>query len=337
MCPADEFATGFDESGRVVCSAITATARASLNDHCSLYYGWRDSCDGCTSTPAKWGRVGGVTCVNGTGADSTCSTASLGGVSVNLYGVNVDGDVNDDDKFYAGFHCVTPTDDRVAGPCPAGSFMAAVTTEGPECVTGQAAVVDYLANQCNVYAGWRDSCDGCTSAPSKWGNVNTALCTIGTGAANTCTFPPLGGQNVRMFGVNTDGNVNGDDKFYFGFQCTGAMAADATVPESCPAGQLVVGIDDLGMVLCASPLVAAEAVVQNDCYLYAGWRDSCDGCVTAPAKWGRVSHKLCENGVGADNTCSQSTLNGVSLPLFGLNTDGDVDGNDKFYVGLLCQ
>jgi hypothetical protein len=29
----------------------------------------------------------------------------------------------------------------------------------------------------------------------------------------------LYGQSVRMYGLNTDGDVNGDDKFWIGFKC----------------------------------------------------------------------------------------------------------------------
>jgi hypothetical protein len=67
-----------------------------------------------------------------------------------------------------------------------------------------------------------------------------------------------------------------------------------------------------------------------------GWRDGCNGCTTPPTKWGRVSHAGCENGTGADNTCASTPLDGASVQLFGLNIDGDVDDNDKFYVGMAC-
>ena len=39
---------------------------------------------------------------------------------------------------------------------------------------------------------------------------------------------------------------------------------------------------------------------------------------------------------GTDNTCAKQTLGGKSITLFGLNTDGDVDGNDKFHTSLHC-
>jgi hypothetical protein len=155
--------------------------------------------------------------------------------------------------------------------------------------------------------------------------------------SNTCTVPSLGGQAVRTFGLNTDGDVNDDDKFYLGFQCGGAAPAEEEVDRSCPEGQLIVGIESNGRVRCASPLPAAEPVIQSACHLYFGWRDECGSCTTAPSKWGRVSHAGCQNGAGAANSCAPTTLGESTIPLFGLNTDGDVDGNDKFHIGFKCE
>jgi hypothetical protein len=336
MCPTDQFATGFDSAGMVQCATIDEAAKTSFEKDCFLYAAWRDSCDGCTTVPTKWGRAGGSECVLGTGADDTCTTPSLGGVSVAMLGINTDGDVNDDDKFYVGFQCTTPADTPVAGPCPTGSFLSSVGVDGEECVTARGAIAEYLRTSCTLYYGWRDSCDGCTTAPSKWGRVSSTACNNGTGTNNSCTVPTLGAQGVRLFGLNTDGDVNDDDKFYLGLQCTGATTATQTVADTCPAGQLVVGRDSAGQILCASPVPAAEVVVQNGCYLYQGYRDNCGGCSDAPSKWGRTSQNACNNGTGAANTCTIPSLGGTSVRMFGINTDGDVDDNDKFYFGTRC-
>jgi hypothetical protein len=56
-----------------------------------------------------------------------------------------------------------------------------------------------------------------------------------------------------------------------------------------------------------------------------------------PSKRGRVSGAACENGARANATCSTATLGTESVGLFGLNTDGIVDDDDKFYVGLRCE
>ena len=336
-CPAGEFAIGFLNDGTLDCAPIDAAALAAFSTHCSIYLGARDNCGGCTDPPAKWGRVSGADCANGAGADNTCSTADLGGVSLPLFGLNTDGEVDDNDKLYAGIQCLAPADEPVAGPCPEGSYLSGALGDATSCVTAQAAIAEYLDQGCDVYFGWRDSCDGCVAEPARWGRTSGGECTVGAGANSTCTVPALGESSVPTFGLNTGGTVNGDDKFYLGFQCAGAEASlSLGTTGSCPAGELVVGIDSQGNLECASPLPEAEAAVQGGCYLYFGWRDECNGCITEPAKWGRVSHGACENGAGLDNTCSTASLDGVELPLFGLNTDGDVDGNDKFYVGLAC-
>ena len=76
--------------------------------------------------------------------------------------------------------------------------------------------------------------------------------------------------------------------------------------------------------------------LREGCYVYFGWRDSCNGCTDDPSKWGRVNTVSCENGVGNANTCAATPINGTTVQLFGLNTDGDVGGDDKLYVGLRC-
>ena len=77
----------------------------------------------------------------------------------------------------------------------------------------------YINNNCRLYLGWRDNCDGCTIPPAKWGYVNDSTCVNGAGVHNTCTTPNLAGEVVRTFGLNTDGDVGADDKFYVGFRC----------------------------------------------------------------------------------------------------------------------
>ena len=282
------------------------------------------------------GRASGVGCANGAGANNTCSAASLGGVNVDLFGLNTDGDVDDNDKFHMGFHCASVADESTTGPCQAGSFMSGSDVKGTQCVTAQGAITEYMRSNCNLYFGWRDSCDGCTSTPAKWGRVNSTACTAVVGANDTCTQATLGGEAIRLLGISTGGDVNGDDKFYVGLQCSGATPSGGAVPSICPAGELVVAINSDGTVRCASPLPATESVVQDSCFVYMGWRDSCSGCSTAPSKWGRASHTMCENGVGGDNTCISAPIDGTSVPLFGLNTDGDVGDDDKFHVGLRC-
>jgi hypothetical protein len=67
--------------------------------------------------------------------------------------------------------------------------------------------------------GWRDNCDGCSLAPTKWGEVRPGGCANGAGADNTCQNVLLGTENIDLFGLNPDGTVDGTDKFYLGFKC----------------------------------------------------------------------------------------------------------------------
>ena len=78
--------------------------------------------------------------------------------------------------------------------------------------------------------------------------------------------------------------------------------------------------------------------VNANCYVYFGWRDSCDGCTSAPIKAGRTRglSGACTS-FGGDSTCQNRSLFGQTLDLAGINTDGDVDGNDKFYIGIKCH
>ena len=331
LCPPGEFAVAISDGGPV-CEPIEVATTAAIAAHCALYLGWQDSCDGCQRLPAKWGRVSLDSCENGAGAGNTCAEADLGGVTLPLFGLDLDGDVNDDDKLHIALECTPPPEDEpVAGPCPEGSFLIAAD----QCVTGQAAIVEYLASGCELYHGWRDSCDGCTGEPSKWGRAGSEGCSVATGADSTCTSFRLDAP-VFVLGINPDGNLNDDDQLYLGLRCAGAAPVETGLRDVCPPGQLVVGIDDGGL-RCASPAPAVEAFVQERWSLYYGWRDGCDNCDLPPTKWGRAGHGGCDAGEGADNTCASTPLDGTSIQLFGLNPDGDVDGNDKLYLGMAVE
>lgn len=337
QCPPGEFATGYGETGVLQCAPIRPAAFAAVNEHCSLYLGWRDSCDGCSDPPTQWGQVGAASCTDGAGVDNSCITATLGATDVRLFGLSPDGNVDGNDKFHMALRCAAaPETTPVAGPCPSGTFASALSGTNVTCVTALDALTTYVRSSCEGYFGWRDACDDCTSEPSKWGTFGDGACDVGTGTDCTCATHTLG-ESVELFGLNTDFSVDDGDKFYVGLQCSGAVASGGVHDHTCPAGELVAGVRANGMVECASPAPAAEEAIQAGCFLYLGWRDSCDDCTDPPAKWGRVSHALCENGEGADNTCTTPTLAATTLPLFGLNTDGGVNGDDKFYVGLKCE
>jgi len=101
--------------------------------------------------------------------------------------------------------------------CPAGSVLSGFNAAGaPQCTS----LGSYINANCTLYFGWRDTCDGCTSGPSKVGSVSGDACTNLAGGNNTCVSVDLGSdRGVRMLGINTDGDVNEDDKFFIGIRC----------------------------------------------------------------------------------------------------------------------
>ncbi|HET9484921.1 MAG TPA: hypothetical protein VFO79_13260 [Xanthomonadales bacterium] len=144
----------------------------------------------------------------------------------------------------------------------------------------------------------------------------------------TAQLEVAGGVTGASFTGDGSGLTNVDAATLDGVNGTGYTASNQT----CAAGQYVRGIDATGNVICA----ALADYVNASCQLYFGSRDSCSGCTTAPAKWGRVSGVACTNGAGANNTCQASSLGGETITLFGLNPD-ELDANDKLYIGLKCQ
>jgi hypothetical protein len=335
-CPAGEFAVGF-MNGELLCSSIDQAVKDAINTHCSVYLGSRDSCGGCVDPPTKWGFAGGNECADGAGTNNTCSKQSLGGQEVTLFGLNTDGDVNDDDKLYLGFHCLEGSSVVTPGPCGQGEVMAGLVDGGVMCVPASGSVVDAIRNHCSLYFGWTDDCDGCTAAPAKWGRVGPIDCSSGVGAGNACLTANLGGQSVELLGLSMGGDVDDNDKLYLGARCEPPAPAMETVMGLCPPGQLVTGIEANGSVTCASPAPHAGGVFKDQCAFYFGWSDSCNGCMTAPAKWGKATEGACMNGFGGDSTCQTATLGTAPVELFGLNPDGDVNDDDTFYVGSLCD
>jgi len=259
---------------------------------------------------------------------------------VQLFGVNPDGDVDGNDVLYAGIACTAPAGAARTGGCPAGQFATGFDAAGqPLCVAPDAAARTSIGRDCFLYGGWRDECPGCTvTPPTKWDRVNDSLCENLVGLnGDTCTLPSLGGATVRMLGLDFDGDVNDDDQIYVGLRCEASGGAQGSgAVDACPRDEAAYGIGGNGALLCAPVAPVVHAYFTSSCYLYLGWQDSCGGCTRPPVKWGRVSPTMCANGAGADNTCTTQTLGSTTLPMFGLNFDGDVDGNDLLNLGLHC-
>ena len=334
LCKEGSFATGFDEERRVVCAELGSTAVA-VESRCSLHLGWADSCSGCAQ-PSKSGHVAGALCEHGGGSDDTCQTSLLGAEEVTLYGLNFDGDVNGDDQLFAGVSCPNEGESALPGPCEPGEFAVSNFEGFVECVLVERLVARYVREHCSVFIGSRDGCDGCSEPPVKWGRAAAAGCEKGPGDDGVCATPLLSGEWVVTFGLNLDGDVDGNDKLYLGFACEAGDSAIESATSQCPAGKVVVGVDANGSLACASVAAAVAPKVRSECAAYFGWRDSCDGCSEPPQKWGKVGTETCELGAGEDSGCVTATLGATTLPLLGINPDGDVDGNDKLYVGFAC-
>jgi hypothetical protein len=335
-CPDDSYAVDIDADGMLVCAPFDGDVPSAVDTHCALHLGWRDSCSGCDEGPAKAGRVNGSGCDNLGGADNTCTSPALGGVTTPLFGLNTDGDVDGNDMFYLGWHCAPAGESGLVGPCAPGEHAVSVTVDGyVECMPSDRLIANYVRNHCSVLLGWRDGCDGCTQPPSKWGSQRGHDCIDGAGADNACGGPLLGGQWVTTIGINTDGDVDDNDTFFVGLYCDDAAARDLAAETRCPFGTLLSGVNEDGTLRCTSTDAAVAPVVQQACRLTFGYRDGCSGCTDPPTKWGTTGSSGCN--AGTSSTCGSHQLGGTSVDLLGIRTDGDVDGNDKFYVGLSCE
>ncbi|HEY5924997.1 MAG TPA: hypothetical protein VIV11_25120 [Kofleriaceae bacterium] len=337
-CPMDQFATDVTATRLVACTGLDGLSRQAIGEHCSAYLGWRDDCDACTTAPAKWGRVSSASCMPGVGTNNTCTMPMLDGAAIHLFGLDLDGDMDGNDKLHAGLHC---TADNSTGngvvPCPAGQLVDGFNGTAWTCSSFAGSVIAYVQANCSVYLGWQDDCDGCTSSPSKWGYTSDAACSNGMGVDNTCLPPAqLGTEMVRLFGLNPDGDVDGNDKLHVALRCEPPAPSSSMQMTSCPAGHFVAETLPGGAFRCDSVAPSVARYFGEHCSLYFGWRDNCDGCITPPSKWGKVRVGACMNGAGADNTCSKFTL-GQAVDVLGLNPDGDVDGNDALYIGFRCD
>src|SRR5262249_32971765 len=159
----------FDSAGTIHCATVDAAAEAAINASCSLYVGWSDGCNGCATPPQKWGQVSSSSCQNGFGQDNTCSTFTLGSAEITMFGLNPDGDVDDNDKFFPSLHCEPGSTATTSGPCSAGTFATTVTGTDITCTDAAGAVSDYVRQNCVLYTGITDKCDGCLLPPAKWG------------------------------------------------------------------------------------------------------------------------------------------------------------------------
>ena len=178
-----------------------------------------------TNVPADADTLGGLSCVAGdiaffNGASWTCLAFAEQGCAPGdvVTGFDTNGDVT----------CTTPTDEGVRGQaCPANQFMTGINADGTlACSTLDGVVRTYINTNCFIYLGTSDDCEGTCGTPSKLGRVNGNLnaCQTNLGANsddNTCDtqLNVSGATDVRTFGLNFNGDVDGNDKLFIGFHC----------------------------------------------------------------------------------------------------------------------
>ena len=337
-CPDGQVATAITAGDELTCTSVAGAAAAAVRSRCSVYLGHRDNCTGCTDAPAKWSASGTLACTAGPG--NLCVAAALDSPSalVRLGTVDLDGNVNGDDKLYTTLHCLAEPSTPSPAPCQAGWALTGRSGDRWTCGSLAETAVEYLRSQCSIYLGWQDGCDGCTTPPTKWGRASDTSCENGAGDNNTCTTATLGAETVRLFGLNTAGDVDGNDKLHLALACAATTISPPTRTQTaCPPGQFVRAIDADGFLECVDPDAAVAAYVDTRCSLFFGWRDSCDACTAGPTKWGMLGPSSCTTSGGVDDTCTAMSLGGRTVQMYGLSTDGNVNGDDTLYAGLRCD
>jgi hypothetical protein len=178
-------------------------------------------------------------------------------------------------------------------------------------------------------------------------SVDASACSGGNCAVGDQRCPE--GQVVN--GVNADGTLECVEQARLRQQtCSGrlvvsgiradgtVMCSDPATVVSCGPGEVMTGVGDTGEPLCTTIDALVREYVNSRCYVYFGWRDSCDGCTDPPGKVGRVrGDAMGCSASGDDGGCAAFDLFGQRVEMVGVNTDGDVNGDDKFWIGLKCE
>lgn len=335
-CPGTELATGVQPNGQLACTSVEELATKAIGASCKVHYGWADQCDDCANPPTKWGWVMDSDC-DTSSQDCNCQMDELGDQTVQLLGINLDGQVGPDDKFYTSLTCGSGAD--LADCAASGQLLVGFDADGkPQCMDPTPAVLDAVRTGCGLLSGWRDDCEGCDSPPVKLGRSTSVACDPGTNEDNLCTNPTLGDESVQMLGIDPDDNVDQDDQFYLGLRCDDVKTADTKAVGSCPAGSFVAGITASGELSCRSVASHAVDAFRAHCRVYFGWRDLCEGnCTSPPSKWGWASDGDCGLAPESQDVCVDADFGSETVRLVGINTGFGVDGNDKFFVGFQCR
>ena len=332
-CNPGEFVTNIT-NGVISCTPVADLATEALASSCSVYYGWRDNCSN-NCLPTRSGKVSGSECeVSGLG-DSTCKPFTLGSdVDVELFSVDIVGNIIGDDRLFAAIHCLPGS--ASASACGQDTLVTSYDGTTTTCAPVSGAVLDYVRPGCGIVTGWRDTCSGCNMPPANYAWSTSTDCKVG-GGSNSCAAAPLFEDTVQLQSIGLGGQVNDDDTFYVGLRCDDAVSTEAVATNACPAGEFVVGIEANGALNCLGLAESAMTAFRERCSLYFAWNGECDTCDDPPTKWGRTRDGNCMTSGAPDDTCSTMTLGNQTVNLYGLNTDGTVDGQDTFRIGFRCE
>lgn len=170
-----------------------------------------------------------------------------------------------------------------------------------------------------------------TSAPHAiQADVANDVTCVGCVTATETSFMPAACTSGQVLKWGAAGWTCGSD-----VDSTYSGANFALSAKGCAAGSVMTGISTAGEPICANLNLLMKDYINANCRIYFGWSDSCTTCTTQQ-KSGWVEAAECKSVAGANGSCSDANIDGTVVKLFGLNTTGDVDGNDKFYVGFRC-
>lgn len=200
----------------------------------------------------------------------------------------------------------------------------------------ESAVLAYVRSSCFLYLGWRDSCTGCTLAPTKWGSTTTAACASGVGGGNTCTTQPLGGEMVELLGLDLDGEANDDDKFYIG-AVVRRGPCDLDGDRSVPSGAVRRGDERRRLGRLRVARRRRRDVLQGPLRRVSRLDRQLYRVLHLPDQVGAGPGRVLRERVGVNDTCTTANLGGATVSLFGLSTGGDVNDDDKFDMGFSCN
>ncbi len=324
-------------AGEAGCAALAPRIVEAANEHCALGFGWLNECADCDDPPQKVGVVGGR-CEVLAGDHSECATQFLAGVGapgeLELLGINTDGDVGPDDRLFAGFGCAAIEELTEGGTrCPEGMVAVGVDPlTGLRCSPIDLAVANWASEHCLATLAWAE-CENCAVSPTLSVGANAAGCT------NTSHCPTIetGGGSFSLGALHPGHSIDGNDTFYLSLACDEAVSeSEAVQGTMCPEGSFVHGWDERGALICGRPFQQFSNTMRERCSAYLGWRDSCNDCVAPPSRWAGVTATGC-SGSTPGARCMLHEVDGAELWMASVGMSGNVDGDDKFYVGFQCE